>query len=171
MQIGQNTVVTVTYSLKSNLPGSAPEFVEETGIGNPLVFLFGGGQLIPEFEKNLSGLVEGNDFSFVIDAENGYGEMDEEAIVEVGNELFKVDGVLDLDILKIGNTVPLVDRDGNQMMAKIIGTADEMVTLDFNHPLAGHTLHFSGKVVEVREATEEEIEHGHSHDDDDMEDH
>ena len=89
--------------------------------------------------------------------------MDEEAVVTVGNEMFKVDGVLDLDILRIGNMVPLLDREGNQLMAKILSMADDTVTLDFNHPLAGHDLHFSGTVINVREATSEELEHGHAH--------
>jgi FKBP-type peptidyl-prolyl cis-trans isomerase SlyD len=163
MEIGQNKIVSVTYRLESSQGGTQPTFVEETNATQPLVFLFGSGQLIPEFEKNLEGLSTGKEFRFNILSENAYGDVDEEAVVTVGNEMFKVDGVLDLDVLRIGNMVPLLDREGNQLMAKILSIADETVTLDFNHPLAGHDLHFSGTVVNVREATSEELEHGHAH--------
>jgi FKBP-type peptidyl-prolyl cis-trans isomerase SlyD len=163
MQIGNNKVVTVMYSLYSSLPGGERVFVEETTDENQLTFLFGNGQLIPDFEDNLSGLTVGKTFDFSIDAENGYGMQDDEAIVKVGNDMFKVEGVLDLEVLQVGNTVPLLDKDGNQMVAKILGIDGETVILDFNHPLAGQNLHFSGSVTEVREATAEEISHGHAH--------
>jgi FKBP-type peptidyl-prolyl cis-trans isomerase SlyD len=163
MQIGQNKVVSVTYKLESSQGDSTPSFVEETNASQPLMFLFGSGQLIPEFEKNLEGLITGNNFTFKIDAENAYGEVDDDAVVTVNNEMFKVDGVLDLEVLRIGNMVPLLDREGNQLVAKILSLADDTVTLDFNHPLAGHNLHFTGTVIEVREASEEELAHGHAH--------
>ena len=163
MEIGQNKIVSVTYRLESSQGGNSPSFVEETDASQPLVFLFGAGQLIPEFEKNLEGLTSGKEFSFAIQSENAYGDVDEEAVVTVGNEMFKVDGVLDLEVLRIGNMVPLLDREGNQLMAKILSMADDTVTLDFNHPLAGHDLHFKGTVVNVREATSEELDHGHAH--------
>jgi FKBP-type peptidyl-prolyl cis-trans isomerase SlyD len=164
MQIGPNKVVSVTYLLKSSLPGAEPVFVEETGDENPLIFLFGSGQLIPEFERNLAGLIVGKDFAFNIDAENAYGNMDDEALVKVSTEMFKVDGAIDLEVLRIGNMVPLLDRDGNQLVAKIVSVEGDDVMLDFNHPLAGQNLHFAGKVVNVREATSEEMAHGHAHD-------
>ncbi len=163
MQIGQNTVVSVTYLLKSSQNGSEPVKVEETGNENPLVFLFGAGQLIPEFERNLMGLTVGSDFSFSIEAANAYGLPEDEALVRVPLDIFKVDGVVDMEILRIGNMVPLMDREGNQMVAKVVSIEDDTVLLDFNHPLAGHDLHFSGKVAEVREASEEELSHGHVH--------
>lgn len=165
MQIGQNKIVAVTYSLKSSQNGGPQESVEDTGTDNPLTFLFGSGQLIPEFEKNLSGMVVGSKFEFSIDVENAYGMIDDEAFVRVGMEMFKVDGELDMEILRVGNVVPLLDSDGNQLAAKIVSIEDETVLLDFNHPLAGHNLHFEGAVVEVREATPEELDHGHAHSD------
>jgi FKBP-type peptidyl-prolyl cis-trans isomerase SlyD len=163
MQIGQNKVVTVSYVLHSSKEGSEKVKVEEPGDENPLVFLFGSGQLIPAFESNLLGLTIGNDFSFSIDAENAYGMMEDDALVRVPDEMFKVDGVLDLEVLRIGNMVPLLDREGNQLVAKIVSVDDGTVLLDFNHPLAGHDLHFAGKVMEVREASADELSHGHAH--------
>lgn len=163
MQIGQNKVVTVTYVLHSSKEGAEKTMVEETGNENPLIFLYGSGQLIPAFEENLTGLTEGNEFSFSIAAENAYGNMEEEALVRVGDDMFKVDGVLDLEVLHVGNMVPLLDREGNQLVARIAGIEDSTVLLDFNHPLAGQDLHFAGTVVNVREATSDELNHGHAH--------
>lgn len=163
MEVSKDKVITVTYVLHSNLEGQEKSLVEETGNENPLVFLFGSGQLIPAFEENLLGLIEGNDFSFSIEADNAYGLVDEEAIIRVPDDMFKVDGVIDLDVLRIGNMVPLMDKEGNQLVARIAGIEGNSVTLDFNHPLAGHFLHFSGKVVGIRDASAEELEHGHAH--------
>lgn len=163
MQIGQNTVVSVTYELHSSQEGSEKNKVEETGDENPLVFLFGSGQLIPAFEENLLGLSLGNNFTFSIEAENAYGMTEEDALVNVPDDMFKVDGILDMEVLRIGNIVPLLDREGNQMMAKIVDVKEGTVLLDFNHPLAGKDLHFSGTVVHIREASPEEMEHGHAH--------
>jgi FKBP-type peptidyl-prolyl cis-trans isomerase SlyD len=163
MQIGQNKVVTVTYVLHSSKAGSEKNMVEETGEENPLVFLVGSGQLIPAFEENLMGLTSGSPFAFNINSGEAYGEMEEDALVRVPDDMFKVDGVLDLEVLRIGNMVPLLDREGNQLVAKIAGIEDTTILLDFNHPLAGQDLHFSGIVVSVREATAEELSHGHAH--------
>lgn len=153
----------MTYVLHSSKEGNERTQVEETGNDNPLIFLFGSGQLIPAFEENLNGLTEGSPFSFSIEAGNAYGIVEEDAFVRVPDDMFKTEGVLDLDVLRIGNMVPLLDREGNQLVARIAGIEDTTVLLDFNHPLAGHDLHFAGTVVGIREATEEELEHGHAH--------
>lgn len=163
MEVSKDKVVSVTYVLHSNLEGQEKSLVEETGNENPLTFLFGSGQLIPAFEDNLRGLLEGHDFSFSLEAENAYGMVDEEAIIRVPDDMFKVDGVIDLDVLRIGNMVPLLDKEGNQLVARIAGIEGNTVVLDFNHPLAGHFLHFSGKVVGIRDASPEELAHGHAH--------
>ncbi|MFM9008110.1 MAG: peptidylprolyl isomerase [Bacteroidota bacterium] len=164
MIIQANTVVTVRYVLHSSQgvdPGRT--LVEETGEENPLVFLVGSGQLIPQFEQNMIGLTAGDSFNFSIVSDEAYGGIDQEALVRVPDDMFKQDGILDLDILRIGNMVPLIDREGNQLVARVAGIEGSEVLLDFNHPLAGHDLHFSGSILSVRNATAEEIEHGHAH--------
>ncbi len=155
--------MTVTYVLHSSKAGGEKNMVEETGEENPLIFLVGSGQLIPAFEANLLGLSTGSPFEFSINSGDAYGEMEEDALVRVADDMFKVDGVLDLEVLRIGNMVPLLDREGNQLVARIAGIEDNTVLLDFNHPLAGFDLHFSGTIVGVREATAEEMSHGHAH--------
>jgi FKBP-type peptidyl-prolyl cis-trans isomerase SlyD len=163
MKISQNTVVSVTYRLDANTEGSEKQHIETAGVEQPLTFLFGSGGLIPAFEENLHGLVVGDSFSFSIDPENGYGLTDPDALVDLPMDIFKVDGVIDMEMLRAGNMVPMSDRDGNRIDGRVVALDTESVKMDFNHPLAGHHLHFSGEVMIVREASEEEIAHGHAH--------
>ena len=163
MKIDANKVVSVTYRLEANPEGSEKQHIETADATRPLVFLFGSGGLIPAFEENLFGKSTGDNFSFSIDAANGYGERENEALIDLPMDIFKVDGVIDMSILQVGNIVPMTDRDGNRLDGKVVEIGGETVKMDFNHPLAGHQLHFSGEVIEVREASEEEITHGHAH--------
>ncbi len=163
MKIDANKVVSVTYRLEANPLGQEKQHVETAGVDTPLVFLYGAGGMIPAFEDNLSGKIKGDKFSFSIDPINAYGEIEPEALVDLPLDIFKVDGVVDMAIIKIGNIVPMTDRDGNRLDGKVLGVTGEAVKMDFNHPLAGHELHFAGEVLEIREATEEELSHGHAH--------
>lgn len=163
MQVGNNKVVTVTYQLHSNLPSTAKNHVETADKSNPLQFLYGSGMMIPGFEKGLAGKSTGDSFDFVINSEEGYGDNDETAVVDLPIDIFKVDNAIDLSILKIGNVLPMSDNSGNVMNGKVLSFDDTAVKMDFNHPLAGHELHFSGEIIEVREATQEEMDHGHVH--------
>ena len=163
MQVGNNKVVTVTYQLHSNLPSTAKNHVETADKSNPLQFLYGSGMMIPGFEKGLAGKSTGDSFDFVINSEEGYDDNDETAVVDLPIDIFKVDNAIDLSILKIGNVLPMSDNSGNVMNGKVLSFDDTAVKMDFNHPLAGHELHFSGEIIEVREATQEEMDHGHVH--------
>jgi FKBP-type peptidyl-prolyl cis-trans isomerase SlyD len=162
-QIAKDKVVTVTYDLSSNLPGENKEHVETADEKHPLKFLFGSGMMIPGFEKGLEGKTKGDSFSFVIDSIDAYGDLDSQAVIKLPIDIFKVDGVVDFKLLTIGNTLPLNDNEGNVLNGTVRGYDESTVTMDFNHPLAGHQLHFSGKVVDVRDASAEEISHGHVH--------
>ena len=71
--------------------------------------------------------------------------------------------MIDLKVLTVGNVLPMSDNMGNVMNGKVVSYTDESVKMDFNHPLSGHELHFTGEIVDVREATQEEVEHGHVH--------
>ena len=164
MEVGNNKVVTVTYQLHSNLPTTEKAHVETADTSNPLRFLYGAGMMIPGFEKGLSGKSSGDSFGFTINPEDGYGENDASAIIDLSIDIFKIDNVIDMNLLKIGNVLPLSDNTGNVLNGKVISYDDKAVKMDFNHPLAGQELHFSGEIVEVREATEEEVSHGHVHD-------
>ncbi len=163
MQISKNKVVTVTYDLHCNLPGNEKQHVETAGIDNPLSFIFGSGMMIPGFEKGLDGKSKGDSFTFSIESDDAYGSTEESAVIKLPIDIFKVEGVLDLNLLKVGKVLPMNDNEGNVLNGMIKAFDNETVTMDFNHPLAGHHLHFSGKIVDVREASAEEISHGHVH--------
>lgn len=164
MKIGLNTVVSVTYDLyASNKNETAKNFIESADTENPLEFLFGIGGMIPAFEDNLQGKITGDQFDFSIIAEDAYGEFDEAALVKLPLDIFKVDGVVDMEILKPDMIVPMTDNEGNQLNGRVLGVIGDEVSMDFNHPLAGQTLHFKGEVIGIRQASAEEMAHGHIH--------
>jgi len=161
MIIEENKVVSLTYELRvNNDKGDIVEKVEEHA---PLTFLFGRGNLLPDFEANINGLKEGDPFSFMLEPEKAYGLESEEAIVDLPKNIFEVDGKIDENLLKVGNTIPMQDNSGNRLNGTVMEIRDEEVKMDFNHPLAGDTLYFKGEVAGIRNATEEEINHGHVH--------
>lgn len=77
--------------------------------------------------------------------------------------MFEVDGSIPEDMLEPGNYIPMADSEGNQMQGRVVEVQGDEVQMDFNHPLAGKTMHFDGKVIGVRDATQEELAHGHVH--------
>ena len=161
MIVEKNKVVSLSYKLKVN-----GETVENVGIDSPLVFLAGTGNLLPKFEQNLDGLKINDNFDFQLIAGEAYGPVNKEAIVDIPIKAFEVEGEIDRDLLKAGSQIPMLDQSGNRLNGSIIKFDDEFVTMDFNHPLAGNELHFNGTIVEIREATTDEIEHGHLHSED-----
>jgi len=163
MTITQNKVVAVNYHLSSHLENEEPQLVEQTSTENPFVFLFGAGQLLPDFEKNLLNKTVGDKFDFKIAPQFAYGLSDKEMIVKIPKEAFHVDGKFDEERVKEGEELMMNDADGNQLMGFVLEISDNAVLMDFNHPLADHNLHFVGEVLEVREATAEELDHGHVH--------
>lgn len=163
MQISKNKVVTVTYDLSANLPGNNKQHIETADEKNALSFIFGSGMMIPGFEKGLEGKSKGDGFSFTLESSDGYGDNDPAAVIKLPIDIFKVEGTIDFKLLKVGNILPLNDNEGNTLNGMVKGYDEETVTMDFNHPLAGQQLHFSGKVIEVRDASSEELSHGHVH--------
>lgn len=161
MIIEDKKIVSIVYELrKDTFEG---EIIEELQPSKPLVFLFGSGNLLPKFEENLSGLKSGADFSFSLKSEEAYGPIQENAIVDIPLDVFKVDGEIDKNILKVGNNIPMLDNEGRRLNGVVKDLAEESVKMDFNHPMAGADLFFKGQVTEVREANENELNHGHVH--------
>jgi FKBP-type peptidyl-prolyl cis-trans isomerase SlyD len=158
MKIDKHTVATVTYTLRVN-----GELVEQTGKDNPLTFLVGVGMMIPGFENQLIGKEPGDQYDITVTPEEGYGEKDPEAIIDLPKDIFKVEGQLQEDMLVEGNIIPLQDQNGHPLQGIVLEVKEDSVKMDLNHRLAGQTLHFTGEVLEVRPATQEEISHGHVH--------
>lgn len=161
LTVEKNRVVSLVYELRTeSFDGEIIETVDES---NPLVFLYGRGNLLPKFEEQIKGLKKGDTFNFNIPCEDAYGEIDEEAVIDLPISIFEVDGEIDEDLLQPGNVIPMQDEAGNRIDGMVLEVSDTHVTMDFNHPLAGADLYFTGKITDVREATEEEIIHGHAH--------
>ena len=161
MVIEKSKVIAISYELRTG--NETSEVVESISTDQPLQFVYGVGYMLQEFENHLSGLNQGDNFQFKIDAEKGYGKVDPNAIVDLNKDMFKVEGELRNDLLVVGNTIPMRDQQGNRLDGRVLEVADETVKLDFNHPMAGNDLFFKGQVVEIREASQEELEHGHVH--------
>ena len=161
MIIDKHAVVSLHYKLQED--NESGDLIEETTGGKPLVFLFGVGQMLPSFEENLEGKKAGDKFAFRLESQNAYGPYEPESVVPVPKTIFMVDGKLKEELLVVGNTIPLQDQAGRQLVGKVVEVHEEQVILDFNHPMAGVNLYFSGHIESLRAATESEIEHGHVH--------
>lgn len=155
MEIGRNKVVTLTYELRLN--GTDGEVVEKTEASAPLEFIFGTGKMLEMFETKLEGLAKGSNFDFELKSAEAYGEVNPNAVVEIPKNIFEVDGQVDENLLTVGNQVPMQDAHGNRLNGIVLEVTDDKVKMDFNHPLAGDDLFFKGEVIEVREATDDEL--------------
>lgn len=156
MKISDNKYVTLTYDLNVG-EGDELELMEQATAERPLEFIFGTNSMLKAFEDNVYGLSEGDKFKFTLSPEDAYGDFDEAKIIELPKNIFEVDGKIDTEMLFEGNTLPMMDSEGNRLMGSVVSVADNVVTMDFNHPLAGETMHFEGVVKGVREASVEEI--------------
>ena len=155
MTIEINKMVTLSYILKMN--DSQGDVIEQTSDESPLQFVYGVGSMLPMFESNLAGKKQGEDFEMQLKASDAYGEIDESAIVDLSKEIFMVDGEFDSERFAVGAQIPMQTSTGQRMTGIILEVADENLKMDFNHPLAGKDLFFTGKIIEVREATAEEL--------------
>ena len=150
-------VISLEYILfKDSADG---EKIESTVGKEPLVFLSGKGMMLPDFEMNVISLKTGDTFSFGIASDKAYGPRSEEAIIDLPQDMFMQEGKL-VEEVKVDNVLPLEDQNGQVHPAKVKSINEETVTVDVNHPLAGQDLHFTGSILDVREATAEELEHG-----------
>ncbi len=161
MEVGKNKVVTLTYTLHLN-DGNG-EVIQTVDEQKPFVHLFGVGTLLPAFEENMEGLKANDTFGFKLKAEDGYGNPSDEMIIELEKKIFEIDGKIDDEMVAIGKTITMQDQNGNPLDGKVMAVKEESVIMDFNHPLAGENLYFTGTILDVREASEEEMEHGHVH--------
>ncbi|MFD1631960.1 FKBP-type peptidyl-prolyl cis-trans isomerase [Pseudopedobacter beijingensis] len=158
MKIDNKHVVSVTYDLYISEDGEK-KHVESATIEQPLVFLYGVGMMLPKFEEHLKGLTIGDNYSFSLPAADAYGEFDEAAVVNLPKSMFESQGGLP----EAGTVLPLQDNQGNQFQGRVVSIVEDAVLVDLNHPMAGHELHFNGTIQDVREATAEELDHGHVH--------
>ena len=157
MSIKPNTVVSLTYELHTTNEEGQQVFVEKADEQNALVFLYGAGMMLPKFEEHLTGLNVGDEYNFELSAADGYGDLDPGAFADLPKDMFK-----EVDLPNVGDVIPLQDNEGNHFRAGVTAIHDTTISVDLNHPMAGKNLIFGGKILSVREATEEELSHGHA---------
>ncbi len=153
MRIAKNTVVAIDYKL-TNDDG---ELLDTSEGNEPLSYLHGVGEIIPGLERELDGKEVGDRLQVAVAAEEGYGQRDEQLKQKVERDQFE-----DVDELEVGMQFQ-VESDGDPEVVTVVQIADDIITVDGNHPFAGVKLNFDVTVREVREATEEELDHGHAH--------
>jgi FKBP-type peptidyl-prolyl cis-trans isomerase SlyD len=153
--VKDDLVVSLDYTLRLD----SGQVVDSSSGREPLAFLPGRGYIIPGLERALYGMAVGEEKDVVVAPVDGYGEHDPNAFQLIPRSAFPPN----LD-LQVGRMLHMRDSSTHQVHQTVISEvrADE-VLLDFNHPLAGETLHFHVQVVGLRSATDEELEHGHVH--------
>lgn len=149
--------IAVAYKLYADIDGEK-QLVEETTDGQPYQYISGMGMSLPAFETAIEGLSKDDSFDFTIPQTEAYGEYVDERVVDLDKGIFEIDGKLDPKYIFVDAIVPLTNEDGNRFMGRIVEIGDDTITVDLNHPLAGLDLHFVGKVIESRDATNAEIE-------------
>jgi FKBP-type peptidyl-prolyl cis-trans isomerase SlyD len=153
MQISNDLVGSIHYTLK-NAEG---EVLDSSEGQEPLEYVHGKGNIVIGLEKALEGKSVGDKLSVEVTPEEGYGEYDDTLIQELPKEMFA--GVEDIEV---GMEFHAQTQDGMQVI-EVIKVDGETITVNGNHPMAGKSLHFEVEVTNVREATEDELSHGHVH--------
>ncbi len=153
MQIAQNSVVAFHYTLTND----AGEVLDSSEGRDPLTYLHGSGNIIPGLEKELEGRGNGDKLKVAVEPGEGYGDVQPALVQEVPRDAFQ--GV---DEVQPGMQFQAQTQEG-PLMVTVTKVEGDTVTVDGNHPLAGERLNFDVEITEVRDATEEEISHGHVH--------
>lgn len=156
MKIENKKVVELTYEL--TVDGKVVD--RTTEMTGPLDYIHGEHMLLPKFEAELEGLEPESEFAFTLTPEEGYGKYDPKHKFEIPKQSFEIDGKIREDLMQVGKIIPMLNSSGMVVQGLIAAVNDDTVTMDFNHPMAGKTLNFKGKVVSVRDATEKELTEG-----------
>ena len=157
MENKHNMFVAVSYTLYT-VDGEKKEKIEEAPASTPFEFITGFGVTLDEFEKQIAQLDKGADFEFQLSKEQAYGDFEQERVLDLDRSIFQINGHFDHENIFEGAVVPLQNEDGNRFYGRVLEIGADKVKMDLNHPLAGKTLCFSGKVIDKREATNQEIQ-------------
>lgn len=154
MTIANNKVVTLDFTVKN---ADTNEVIETSEGGEPLLYLHGFNNLVPGLEKALAGKAVGEAYDVLVSAEEGYGVRDDSMIQQVPMKAFE-----GAEKVEVGMAFTADGPEG-QVVVEVTNIEDGVVTIDANHPLADVNLAFSGSIKEIRDASQEELEHGHVH--------
>ncbi len=155
MIVEENNIVEITYDLREKDAGGV--LLERMDVNYPFKFFFGNGRLLPAFEEHLYGLSEGDTFEFILSPEEGYGPRYDNNIIDVPRDVFR-DAP---QAVAEGNFVALTDDHGETHQGCVLSFTQDTVRVDFNHAMAGKTLHFEGTILHIRPATVDELVRRH----------
>ena len=155
MKITQNAVVEFSYDLEVD-----GQIVDRTTNEKPLDYIHGTGSLLPKLEAQIEGMEPGDKFDVTLSPADGYGEVDPSRIIDLPKSAFEVNGEVREDLLVPGNTIPMMNSMGGVIPGVVIEVTEDSVKMDLNHQMTGKTLHFTGEILTVREATEKELTEG-----------
>ena len=155
MKIEKNRVVEFAYELEVD-----GNIVDHTTKERPLDYIQGTGSLLPKLEEHIEGMEPGDKFDVTLSPADGYGEVEPDRIIDLPKAAFEVNGEVREDLLVPGNTIPMMNSMGGVIPGVVLEVTADSVKMDLNHQMAGKTLHFTGEIVSVREATEKELTEG-----------
>ncbi|MDR3129142.1 MAG: FKBP-type peptidyl-prolyl cis-trans isomerase [Tannerellaceae bacterium] len=159
MKIATGKYVEVAYELHvgDEEEGEEYELMEKASTEKPMRFIFGAGLMLASFEAQLKGKKAGDTFKFTLRCEEAYGDYHDDHVTQIPKSSFHINGKFDEEIVKVDKIIPMYDTEGKRLEGVVVEVREDIVVMDFNHPLAGETLHFEGQVLEVREPTVEEL--------------
>ena len=156
--MAENKYITVAYQLYAPMQGNERELIEEATEERPFQFISALGMTLDAFEAQIAPLAPGASFDIKLSTEEAYGPFVPEAVQKVPASIFMINGKIDKRYIYEGAVVPLQNADGERFNGTITEITEKEITVDLNHPLAGKELNFVGKVIESREATNQEIQ-------------
>ncbi len=156
MDKNTHKLIVVSYELYS-VENGEEIFVEKTDEQKPLQFYTGCDMALPAFEKAVKELNTDSEFDFNLSPEEAYGEFNPESVLDLDKTIFSHQGVFDEANVFVDAMLPLQNEKGDRFIGRVLEISDDKVKIDLNHPMAGKTLHFKGRIMENREATEEEV--------------
>lgn len=154
MTVKKDKVVEMHYTIKND----AGEVIDTSKGQDPMPILQGHANIVPGLERAIEGMKKGESCDVSVEAKDAYGEYHDEGVQKI-----PMAALQDIADLKIGMELQSQDEQGNAFIVMVREITDDTVTVDANHPLAGETLHFNVSIEDVRDATKEELEHGHVH--------
>lgn len=153
MQIADKTVVTIDYTLKDD-NGT----ILDSSSDGQFTYLHGANNIIPGLENALTGKSSGDEVNVTVIPAEGYGERNDSMVQAVPRDMFDSE-----QEIQVGMQFHAQSPEGEMIVVTVTDVEEDDITVDGNHPLAGKNLNFGVKVVDVREATSEELDHGHVH--------
>lgn len=150
--------VSLIYDLYTVNDDGSEQLVHQSDPSDPEKIIFGVTQgVIRPLEEAIDGMEKGGEFDVVADSDEAFGAYDPNQVISLDKDMFVIDGKFDEKVVAVGNYVPMLTAEGYRINGLVVEITHDKVKLDFNHPLAGKSLRFKGSVLDVRDATDDEL--------------